>query len=206
MAGSASTDISKRIMVAVAANKLCEETPLKDITVWDICEKSGVSKSSFYRMFADKFDIAFWCQKFPIENGIGQMGRTLTCFEGISVTFEGLALFKSLFQKAKDPLCLVPLEERGRVVAANMLRDTLSECHGMEMDDTLSFQIEWITKAGADASRWWLDGRLDKSPAEMAELVESCYPDELRGVLNSPVNPLSKERFDLGRLILLAVG
>ena len=94
--------VSRRFFIAAATNELCKKISLEDLSVDDICEAAGVSRSGFYRAFHSKYDIAPWCLRFPLDEGVGQMGRTLTCQEGIAVTLEIFSLFKDLFNAAKD--------------------------------------------------------------------------------------------------------
>ena len=135
--------IAKRFFIATTANELCKKTSLDEIAVDEICETAGVSRSGFYRAFHSKYDIAPWCLRFPLEEGVGKMGRSLTCQEGIAITLEIFALFKDLFNAAKktSEMLVCDEEERRHVVA--LIRETLETRHGTSVDEALAFQIEW---------------------------------------------------------------
>lgn len=194
--------IAKRFFIATTANELCKKTSLDEIAVDEICETAGVSRSGFYRAFHSKYDIAPWCLRFPLEEGVGKMGRSLTCQEGIAITLEIFALFKDLFNAAKktSEMLVCDEEERRHVVA--LIRETLETRHGTSVDEALAFQIEWVTAAGLDVSEDWIRGTIDKSPAELAELFASCYPPRLRKLLDDPVDHADDGDFDLSRFVV----
>ena len=55
----------KKQLIAVAANKLARENEFDSITVDMICQCAQISRSSFYRLFQDKYDILMWCEQIP---------------------------------------------------------------------------------------------------------------------------------------------
>lgn len=194
--------ISKRFFIATTANELCKRTSLDDIAVDELCETAGVSRSSFYRAFHSKYDIAPWCLRFPLEEGVGKMGRTLTCQEGIAITLEIFGLFKDLFNAAKKTLEMKVCDEAERNHVVALIRATLEECHGVDIDEGLGFQIEWVTAAGLAISEDWICGASEKSSAELAELFANSYPARLRKLLDSPVDRSDDGEFDLSKLVM----
>lgn len=49
-----------KLDVVNAMADLMETTPLEKLTVSQICKASGISRSSFYRCFEDKYAVAQW--------------------------------------------------------------------------------------------------------------------------------------------------
>jgi len=59
--------------------ELLKEKSLESISVKDVCDKSLVSKSSFYNYFDDKIDLLWyimWCFENEVEKGIRQTNGT----------------------------------------------------------------------------------------------------------------------------------
>lgn len=202
MQGETFSIISRRFFIATTANELCKKTSLDDITIDDICEAAGVSRSSFYRAFHSKYDIAPWCLRFPLEEGVGKMGRSLTCQEGIATTLEIFALFKDLFNAAKSTSEMKVCDDAERQHVTALIRETLEACHGADVDEELAFQIEWVTAAGLDVSENWIRGTIDKPSDELAKLFASCYPLRLRKLLDNPIERSDSGDFDLSRLVM----
>ncbi len=55
----AKQDIIKRT-IAEAMKALVREKRFEDISIFDICEQSGVSRRTFYRYFSDKYEVIEW--------------------------------------------------------------------------------------------------------------------------------------------------
>ena len=193
--------VAKRFFIATATNELCKKTGLDDLVVDDLCAASGVSRSGFYRAFHSKYDIAPWCLQFPLEEGVGKMGRSLTCREGITVTLEIFALFKDLFSAAKKTSEMRVSDTMETQQVVDLVKRNLEECHSLAIDETLDFQIKWVTTAGLQISEEWIAGSIDKTPAELAELFARCYPAPLRKYLDNPLERTEDSTFDLSRLV-----
>ena len=53
----------KRETIASVFIEMLNDTPLESLRIEDLCAKAHVSKSTFYRLFRDKYDLAFWIYK-----------------------------------------------------------------------------------------------------------------------------------------------
>ena len=68
----------KREQIASAFMEMLNDTPLEALRIQDLCEKAGVSKSTFYRLFTDKYELAFWIYK-KLADEIVLSRPTLKC-------------------------------------------------------------------------------------------------------------------------------
>lgn len=189
--------IMKRLGVALAVNELCEKSDLKSISTDEICAKATISRSTFYRLFDDKYDIAVWCHRLPLEEGVGQMGRTLTCSEATCTSLEGLLIFRNLFKAAREIPGIMSVREQGKDEASELMLSTLRDCHGVEIDDEVRFAVDWVADASTSASFRWLFEEDPIPAAEVAERFEACYPASLLRYFGHPVDPRPRKPFDL---------
>lgn len=199
-------DVSRKIVVALAAEELCKAKRFRSITVPEICEKAGLSKTSFYRLFDDKFDVALWIQSIPLKKGVGECGRTLTCEQGVAVTLQGQALFRNLYLQAADAGEVVSPDERARCDSTAMLRETITGMHHVEIDDELDFMIEWQSVGARETVKSWLRDDCGRSAKEVAAYIAECCPARLREILDNPVSPGEAMPVDFQRLVLMALG
>lgn len=196
---------ARRITVVSAANSLCAGSSFREVSLDSICARAGISKSSFYRLFPDKQDIAYWALSVPALLGVGETGRTLTCLEGVRYTLGGLATFKNLCVHAlENPGDLVP-GDRLHPMMMGKLRRTIRDHHGVEADDRLEFEIRWNSAAAVSVIREWLVAGCDVDVGEMASRIVGCCPSRLRAILDAPVDPRPCGDFDLKGLVFTAV-
>ncbi len=64
--------------------------PIEEMTVSQISSAAGVSRQTFYSLFASKYDIAYWYLKKAESRFLVEIGRTLSLSDGISNYFEFL--------------------------------------------------------------------------------------------------------------------
>lgn len=192
----------KKQLIAVATNNLARERNFDDITVDMICERAEISRSSFYRLFEDKYGILLWCEQIPFTRGISQMGRTLTCLEGLTVTLECFRLFTPLFLSTVNSTERIARENAGKTEAARLLRETIEECHHLEIDEELDFQIRWFMNGLLEQSVIRSKEPSPKSSEEIASLANSCCPHRLHAILDNPPMPERPEDFDIQNIVI----
>lgn len=193
---------AKKVIVAMAANEIAREREFDGISVDMICKRAQVSRSSFYRLFRDKYEILLWCEDIPFQRGIAQMGRTLTCVEGITVVFEAFDMFRDLFLSTRNSSERIAREDAGRERAVVLVLETLREYHRIEVDEDLDFQVRWMARGLLDLSVIRSKQESRNAPAELALLVHPCVPERLRAILDRPVNRGAVKGLSLESVIL----
>lgn len=63
----------KKEEVALVLMQMLHETPLETLRVKDLLERANISKSSFYRMFLDKYEAANWVYRKQADEIVGNM-------------------------------------------------------------------------------------------------------------------------------------
>ena len=198
-------DASRKIVVALATEELCKTKHLRNITVPEICEKAGLSKTSFYRLFNDKYDVALWIQSIPLVKGVGECGRTLTCEQGVAVTLQGQMLFKNLYLQAANAGEVLSPDEQARISSASMLRETIEQYHHQEVDDELDFMVDWLSISGREMVKKWLRDDKGRDVQTIAKYIADCCPARLRDILDNPITPSETESIDFQRFMLMAL-
>lgn len=189
-------------MIATAVNELCKSTPFSNLTVDLICNSAGVSRSTFYKAFSDKYDICVWYQNLMIEGGMGEVGRTLTCRQGVRAAFEGFSCLKHLFNAMKDHPEAAIRTETSRVKHVQLFKDTFEEYHGIEVGGDLLFLMEWDVIAYLRTSMDWMMGYRSESLDEIVGLIASSFSPDLLAVFDNPVNPIEDPAPLLQRVVL----
>lgn len=192
----------KKQLVAVAANDLAREHEFDGITVDMICEQAQISRSSFYRLFRDKYDILLWCEQIPFSRGISQMGRSLTCLEGVTLALECFRLFQPLFYSTRHSTERASREDAGREQAAQLLRETVEEHHGAAVDEELGFQIAWFANGLLEQTVLWNRGRRHEPLEKIAAHICSCCPARLKEILDKPLAPKNPEDSSLQSIVI----
>ena len=181
--------VAKRLAVAIAVNSLVREKPFEALRVDDICEASGLSRSAFYRLFEDKYQIPLWCQSLAFDAGLAEIGRSLTCIEGHTATLNGLLLFKDLVYSAAVESG--PYSFRTKLINkhAETMRVTLADFHRVELSPQMDFFVVTTADAqGRAVNRWLGDGatiEVDVFATWLADLT----PAALREYLDAPITP-----------------
>ena len=193
---------AKRQVIAVATNNLARDYEFDDITVDMICERAEISRSTFYRLFPDKYSILTWCEEISFSRGIAQLGRSLTCLEGVTVTLECFRLFNSLFLSTQHSSERISRENAGKREAARLLRATVTEIHGLSIDEELDFQIGWFVSGFLEQCVTWSKAQCPNSVEDLALLIVSCCPQKLRNIFDNPQSSKNPEDVALQNIVI----
>lgn len=169
---------TKRIL-ADSLEGLLRERPLGEITVQDITAASGLSRSTFYKHFEDKYDLVGWM--LPADR----------LFE-LASSVDGSTYDEVMVE-------VLNLIEEWRPVYANAVNDPYEELvYGKILSHTNGFyqlafsmdanaedgKIESIVKQLAikqinDFLLSWVMGKINLSTGETLEVLKRLWPEEL---------------------------
>ena len=93
-------EIANCLHIVSVMDYLSETTPFADLSIADICKASDISRSTFYRLFDDKFDAVNWFIYEVSRLGHTQTGRTLSWHDASFTTLSGFLIARNLLVSA----------------------------------------------------------------------------------------------------------
>lgn len=163
--------------------RLLEHKKLKDITIKDICDESGLSRTTFYRYFLDKNDLINSLFDELIKKEVFYNQDDSDFFE---LTRRSLVLIS----KNKD-IILKLFEYHGQ----NSFEQYYS--HGIKKameEEFIKFYkvplikdheliIDFYTAGVVKLVKDWLDRDCDLTPIELTNLIINCFPNRIKKVI-----------------------
>lgn len=194
----AEADTRKRVVMAIGLDRLCAEQSYDQIEVRDICEATGFSKSTFYRVFDSKYSICTWYQDLLLEASVGQAGRTLSWAGAFSVYHSGWLLFPNMSHAAKEHRGADSVEARWPRRFSELVLDTIRNYKRLPVDDDLLFHVHYLALTTrpqpVTPSLPWFDELYARSPEEYGRLMSEYVPHDLHRLLNEPDRPTPSKR------------
>ena len=175
-----------REILAESFRDLAVSKPVDKITVPNIIENCGYSKTTFYRLFKDKYDLMAWDYAQRLQAIIGQTAKE--DYEWKQILLD-VAL---LYNEQKDYLRNLLLHTRGyESFSRHMKRlniEGLTKCvlnaSGMkELDIKTEMYVRTYCQGTVDLSCDWIMGTYQVTPEELAAVFEDCLPVPLQKIL-----------------------
>lgn len=173
-------------ILAESFREIAENKPVDKITVQDIIENCGYSKTTFYRLFKDKYDLMAWDY---IRSHKLIMAQTESAdYEWKTTLIEGALLFNEQKEYLKNLL----LHTNGHDSFSRYMKkvhfDSLEKCvldasGMMELDVKTEMYVRTYCQGTTDLTCDWIMGMYDATPEELAEVFENCLPIPLREYL-----------------------
>lgn len=175
-----SSENAMRFRVLHAVNR-----PLDELSVKDICVCADISRDTFYRHFASKYDIAVWHGKLIQSLYLEQVGRTIDLETGYFHNFRLLAEEKEFygyaFKNFGRSMGEFPEMENHRKEA---LMSALKEKRGAVVDNELAFCVDaYVQLETVLVSRWLHDGCVP-DPKTFTSYMVAVVPSKLRDALS----------------------
>lgn len=170
-------DVKMRIAHAVTR-------PLREMTVTDICQGTGVSRQTFYAHFDSKYDIAPWCALYFASFTLREIGRTLDWREGYERWFSMVEQEGTLFQNTSQQDYVRQGRRRVARQRLDEFRETITVYRRREMTDDIEFYAWICARLEGTVSTEWFESGLAVPAATVARRMTMCVPPELYRLLS----------------------
>lgn len=184
---STNTD-SDRVLVTKRAvfhalYELMEERDFAKLTVGDIVDRAGVSRSTFYRCFEDKYDVVNWSFKRFKNIRLQDKDKYFSFDSSLRVMLRYLAEHRRYFAHALRYTGQSSLRDFMYETNEEYMVQCWSEAHGDQLDYAVRAAIQF-SSAGMSkiVERWVLDG-CGQSVEDVAAAIVSLVPEPLIDVL-----------------------
>lgn len=149
---------------------------IENMTVSQISAAAGISRQTFYSLFASKYDIAYWYLEQAESRYLFQIGRTLSLSEGLLRYFEFLEkerpCLANAFERNPDKK---ELRERLNVPINEFLWTAASK--GVEIDSDFKFCVSYtVESANCLVAGWCIHGSETDDAQSIARRLEMCVP------------------------------
>lgn len=174
------TDVTKKHIVE-SFNELLRQYPFDKITAKMIIEKSHVSKSTFYRMFMDKYDVLYCNYKNNIEHWIN-VGKCEGWEDLFAHVFASAA---SDHAREKNAFSYYGYDSYFYVLYAYSLEfveNVARKCRSCEMDEDEHIQISHFCYGLISIYYDWVKGKIDYTSDELAHQMYLAMPDKFKEI------------------------
>lgn len=185
---------NRRYAVLCTYEKLSEEKPSSEITVSEICNAQGISRSTFYRLFGGIDDILVWYQNFASDIGMHRTGITYTFKQGQITTMTLLDRFRHLFHQSYIKNTAWWNSDFSFQCINNHVHaiSQMLESRNVELTTELLFKIRGIAMIVHEMGRCYVKENVwtDKEVPSLEKVVDIMYsfvPDELKQYFDNPV-------------------
>lgn len=173
------TALDSKSRFAEALKSLASKKTMERITTEEIVTTAGLSRQTFYKFFADKYDLAFWCYQRDIEPFYEQFQKGEINFGEMNTAMLQLMLEeKDFYRNVLD-----------RYEVQNSF---FQQYHKYSYDTALSYFGRTDAKTRAVIELYcygcnlmimnWVTGGMKDSVEFMVELFERALPDSMKSI------------------------
>lgn len=172
-------DVQARLRIMHAVDR-----SLDQITITELCARSGISRQTFYRLFSDKYSLHWWWPTFVHRFYLVEVGRTIDWETGYFHHIRLLSREKEFFHAATQYTLNISTE---RTVMPHFRKcailETLQDYRHMAVDEALMFCVDsWVKTETEILTEWYRLGTVPE-PEEAARLLTSIVPRRLYDAL-----------------------
>jgi len=174
-----------RNKILQACNSLMREMPFEKVTVNLIIKRSGISKSTFYRYFLDKYDVMNYNYKRNLDRWI--VGSKCKNWRDLyycifSSSMKDRQREHHAYAVGGDNSYSKFLHDYSYKTIENM---TVS-CRGYPLTKEEQFNLSLFCYGGIALNVDWLSGKLDCTVDEMTDMIFMAMPESMRYLWKTP--------------------
>jgi len=172
---------NKRTAIINALIELMETQSLDDIRVEDLLKLSGVSKTTFYRLFRDKYDVMnsayLDISAEMVHRDTDMRNQRIWCIKDCNLIRQHARFFqKILSYKGQNSF----RDTIRAFYTQNIRRHVEDKACGTPLTDMQQHAIEAYAEASAYTMVWFIMNNDKVSPERMADYAQDCIPQSLR--------------------------
>ncbi|MGI1659695.1 MAG: TetR/AcrR family transcriptional regulator C-terminal domain-containing protein [Desulfitobacterium sp.] len=171
---------------------LLEKSNLEHISTKQLCEESHVSRQTFYRYFQDKYSVVTWHFEFLAEETLQEIGRTLTWLQANIKLFTEFYKERAIYVHAANSEDYNAVKKYAYRRSIEIYTKTLIQHKKIQPTTSLLFQIDAAALIACELTFRWGQRGMKESPEELAILIDSVLPQELKNIFERDLVQPSK--------------
>lgn len=180
--------LETKLALCDAFEELMKTESVDKISVSKICQQSGVSRATFYRIFQDKFDIVQWAIQHVHSKGANLIGKDLTWEDGFYASESAIVRHLNFFREAAKSSDYNSLNVYAPRTRKAVLCATVTSLYHQPLTPKILFMIDVAVNIETSMFPRWHRGEYNCSLSEMCSWVTECIPRELYTLLKDPLN------------------
>lgn len=154
---------------------LLQEKPLENISVKEIVEKAGVNRSTYYRHFREKEEVARYFYRLRLDEALATAYQGITPHDYLAGIFARFLQYREeLLLLEKHNLTYLMLEE---------LNSRIPQVHGPQGGAACSLYCNYHIGGVFNSFRYWLSENMATSPEKLAMQCVTFLPKDFTPML-----------------------
>lgn len=179
--------MSKREAVLEAFLQMIREMTIEEIRTEELLKRAGISKSTFYRLFRDKYEVMNAIYLDVSEKKVQELPSLSHWREWTRTDLAHVKKHQRFFRNIASYTGQNSLREAVKsYYQGNMLREVEKRLPGGQISAKLRFLVEAFAEANAFTLIWWIQNDCRMPEEELLEYIDALIPEALRGFFETP--------------------
>ena len=169
--------MNKKELITRTFMEMLGEMSLDAIRVQDIIERADVSKSTFYRLFLDKYDVMNSVHLAAADSIVNAMPDLKNWKEWTVVAFDHIKANKTFYRNVISYRGQNSFEEFLIWMYTRNNRRQIEKKSGCnQLPDDVLFAIEAFSRVNVFTTIWWINNNFQPDTETVIQYVEQCIP------------------------------
>ena len=164
------------LMLAEGLKRCMKECDFEKVRVGDICEKSGISRQTFYRHFKDKYDLLNWYFEIILTNSFNHMGQGNTLYDALIKKLSYIKQEKLFFSQAFRYDEQNNLKDHDYELIYAFYKDKLCQQSHQLLPSNIDFILQMYCQGSVFMTVQWLLNGCRESVEEMVDNLIQAIP------------------------------
>ena len=162
--------------LATAFEKLLDSHSFDAVTVKKLVDECDYSRQTFYRHFADKYDLVLWIYQEVVQDTVQRIGEDLSWFEAVVTKLEIMRSKQSFYSEVYKSNDYNALIVRDADIVHAYYVENIERLTGNAVPFRESFLLKFYAIGATRSTALWARTGMKEDPRLLAELYGEMLP------------------------------
>lgn len=170
------TSTDTRMHIAKCLNTLLKKKPIDRLSVVEVCQSAGVSRTTFYKYFQDIYSVPEWLWEYAFSDILGQIGLKYGWSEGHRVLFETMAELKECVLYTESDRMTNSFLLKANSLTLQIHTRNIEAKRGYPLTEQEAVELNYLSYMHASMTHKWISDGMRVSPALMQKIIADLVP------------------------------
>lgn len=170
------TSTDTRMHIAKCLNALLKKKPMDKLSVVEVCQSAGISRTTFYKYFQDIYSVPEWLWEYAFSDILGRIGSEYGWSEGIRHLYETMLKLKECVNYTESDRMYNSFLVKANARSLAMLTRSIEKKRGYPLTDQESLELDYFSYIHASITHKWIHDGMRVTPCQMQKLVAHLVP------------------------------
>lgn len=170
------TSNDTRMHIARCLNTLLKKKTMDKLSVVEVCQSAGISRTTFYKYFQDIYSVPEWLWEYAFSDILGRIGSEYGWSEGHRVLYETMAELKECVLYTESDRLYNSFLLKANTRTLQIHTRNIEAKRSYPLTEQEAVELDYLSYIYASMTHKWISDGMCVSPSLMQKIIADLVP------------------------------